>query len=828
MNNGGYTGALPIRDDSPEAYSGAWDLEEQFTEVAAGRWAQTTAGIAPRSVRLNSADSAFFSRTPSVAGNRRVWTWSGWIKRSSLNAFTFLLSATSNPGTVDDQLRITDSNTLSLFLYNGGDQANVTSTAVFRDPSAWYHIVCALDTTQATASNRVKFYVNGQQITAFGTANYPAQNYESSFNAANLQTVGSRASGSFFSGALYSNIHFIDGQALLPEAFGFFDGAGIWQPRRYRGTYGANGFYLDFSDNSGATATTLGADRSNNGNNWTPNNISVTAGAGNDSLVDSPVSYGTDTSVGGEVRGNYCTLNPLDKNTNFTLSNGNLDGSTGTSTWRGARGTFGVTSGKWYFECIAGSPDTMVGIADATTPITDPTFPGYTAYSYGYYGQGGVKYNNNTGTAYGSVYTTNDVIGVAFDADNGRLFFSKNGTWQASGDPAAGTNPAFTGLTGRVFFPMLATYSNVVANFGQRPFAYTAPSGFKALCTANLPEPAIKRGDDFFQTVLYTGNGTVQTINGLRFSPDLAWIKIRGKAYWHELIDSVRGANKTLFSNTTDAETTINTLTSFNADGFTLGTNNGANNGTNEAAGSYVAWTWDAGSSTVTNTQGTITSTVRANPSAGFSIVTYSQGASNSTVGHGLGAAPHMIIAKSRTSASGRWDVFHRSLGRESYMYLDGANAAATYTDYWGSVLPTSTTFGVSLAGNFNNLGSMVAYCFAPVPGLSAFGSYIGNGSADGPFTYTGFRPRWILFKNASVGVEDWWLHDTARNTYNVMTSLLVPNSANAESTNAAHSVDALSNGFKIRTTAQGVNGSGHTIVYCAFAESPFQYARAR
>jgi hypothetical protein len=254
---------------------------------------------------------------------------------------------------------------------------------------------------------------------------------------------------------------------------------------------------------------------------------------------------------------------------------------------------------------------------------------------------------------------------------------------------------------------------------------------------------------------------------------------------------------------------------------------------TNGLNDTYVAWCWDAGSSTVTNTQGSISSQVRANASAGFSIVTYTgNGSGNVTIGHGLGVAPQFIITKRRDTAN-NWISWHGTFAANDYIALNlssaknyGGAANTTFGGTSGS-LPTSSVFTVGIDLNGSS-ATFVAYCFAPVTGYSSFGSYTGNASADGPFVYTGFRPRWILFKNSSVGVEDWWLHDTARNTYNVMTSLLVPNTSNAEGTNVAHSVDALSNGFKIRTTAQGVNGSGHTIVYAAFAENPFQYSRAR
>jgi hypothetical protein len=303
----------------------------------------------------------------------------------------------------------------------------------------------------------------------------------------------------------------------------------VWQPKAYTGTYGTNGFKLNFADNSNTTAATLGKDLSGNANNWTPNNFSVTAGAGNDSLVDVPTAFGTDTGAGGQVRGNYCTLNPLVGGANsgqITFANGNLD-----ATWSAANnyavalGSMGVDSGKWYWETLitGNSGYWILGIALANVSLTN--YIGGDASGYSYYSLNGTKYNDNASSSYGSSYTTNDIIGIAFDADNGKVFFAKNGTWQASGNPVAGTNAAYTGLTGR-FFPAYSEGTNNSAttyscNFGQRPFAYTAPSGFKALCTENLPEGTITTSGTFTGNanadgplVYLNGVPTTMTING--------------------------------------------------------------------------------------------------------------------------------------------------------------------------------------------------------------------------------------------------------------------------------------------------------------------------
>jgi hypothetical protein len=482
-----------------------------------------------RSLRFNAVDSAYLNRTPASAGNRKTWTWSGWVKRSGLTIGHLFVCDT---GTTSDTgyLRLWfNGNQLWIGAYNTTFRA---TTANFRDPSAWYHVTCAVNTTLSTANDRIKLYVNGSQITAFNTLVNPAQNADTAINAASPHVIGAQLDASvyddFFSGYL-ADIHFIDGQALTPSSFGQTDTNGVWQPKAYTGTYGTNGFKLNFADNSNTTAATLGKDLSGNANNWTPNNFSITAGAGNDSLVDVPTAFGTDTGAGGEVRGNYCTLNPLVGGANsgqITFANGNLD-----ATWSAANnyavalGSMGVDSGKWYWETLitGNSGYWILGIALANVSLTN--YIGGDASGYSYYSLNGTKYNDNASSSYGSSYTTNDIIGIAFDADNGKVFFAKNGTWQASGNPVAGTNAAYTGLTGR-FFPAYTEGTNNSAttyscNFGQRPFAYTAPSGFKALCTENLPEGTITTSGTFTGNanadgplVYLNGVPTTMTING--------------------------------------------------------------------------------------------------------------------------------------------------------------------------------------------------------------------------------------------------------------------------------------------------------------------------
>jgi hypothetical protein len=743
----------------------------------------------------------------------------------------------------------------SLEIYNGvlrfGGWATIwrSTTQVFRDPSAWYHIVLTVDTTQATAANRVKLYLNGSEITAFGTSNNPTQNTTVGINnnstASRIGGDDPLASSRYWDG-YQTEINFIDGQALTPSSFGLNDPeTGVWSPKRYTGTYGTNGFYLNFSDNSGTTSTTLGKDSSGNGNNWTPNNFSVTAGAGNDSMVDSPTLSGTDTGVGGEVRGNYCTLNPILSSANITFSNGNLDAVVGASggVYRTAGGTIAISSGKWYFESIAITPfaNSCVGVGDVTQ--SKATWESDTTTNSNFWFVNTVNGNkingSGGGTSYGSAYSNGDIINCAVDMDNGKIWWGKNGTWFASGDPAAGTNAAYTNLSGKTVTPAYFGGSSAsggathTANFGQRAFAYTAPSGFKALVTTNLPTPTIgatstTQAGKYFTPYLYTADGTSpKSRTGIGFAPDFLWFKSRSTTFSHALYDQVRGTNKGLQTNTTAAENTYTLLSTFGSDGFTTTTDGTVGNILNDSTNTYVTWCWNAGGSNATNTSGTITSTVRANTTSGFSIVTYTGTSTTGTIGHGLGVAPSMIIVKARSVAAD-WAIYHVGLPNNTYsIYFDtgGQNNAV---NNWNSTSPTSSVFTVIGTSGYVNTSprTYVAYCFAPVAGYSAFGSYTGNAAADGPFIYTGFRPEFVMIK-ASSSTGDWVMQDVARSPYNVSTNYLVANASTAEQTGQL--LDFVSNGFKIRVAvSSAMNGSGTTYIYMAFAENPFKYALAR
>jgi hypothetical protein len=755
------------------------------------------------------------------------------VKRGLLNGTTTyqqLFSAGAGAPTRDVFFFDTDVDDTLAFYSVGGFSSAVLlfrTNAVFRDVSAWYHIVLAVDTTQATAANRMKLYVNGVQQT-FSTANYPAQNSDGQINNTINHAIGrDEAQYNQYLDGYLADIHFIDGQALTPSDFGEYDDNNVWQPKEFAGTYGTNGFHLDFSDNSSNAA--LGTDTSGNGNTWTVNNLSVAAGAGNDSLVDTPEqrSDQTDSGSGGEVVGNYCTWNPLNKGNDVTLSNGNLQAASPSASKDGVFGTIGVTSGKWYWEVTLTSSDsnTNAAIGVALGSVSPDAGSPSTAGVYFYASYNGSKWLSTSDSSYGASYAAGDTIGVALDATSGTLIFYKNGSTQGT---------ATSSLSSGTYFPYVGDNANnsaqtVVANFGQRAFHTAAPAGYKCLCTANLSDPTIADGSTAMDTKLYTGNGGTQTISGLEFSPDLVWIKTRSaNGYAHILQDTVRGAGKSLASQNTNLEVgnAGDFIGSFNSDGFSVNTTylSGTAPETNGNGDTFVGWAWDGGSSTVTNTDGSISSQVRANPSAGFSIATFTTPSSGTfSFGHGLSDAPKLVIVKARNQSYG-WTVYAEPIGNAKYLVLNTTAAEATGA-IWNNTTPTSTV----VHGNSSNFGTStnyVAYCFAPVEGYSAFGSYEGNASDDGPFVYTGFRPAFVLTKWAD-GVDQWQIHDTARSPENVANEILVPNTSSAEATYAFSEIDILSNGFKVRNSNQNVNAAS-TYIYAAFAENPFKTSRAR
>ena len=801
-----------------------------------------------RSLRFNDNDTAYLSRNFGTGGNRKKWTFSAWIKRGNLGGTAGemrIFGGSTNASHIffasNDEL------TWDIAAPGSSASANLNTTQVFRDVSAWFHLVCALDTDNSTADNRMRIYINGTEVTSFGTRTNPSSGYAS--NAINadafadgdrsLHTIGYRTSvqgsaGMEFDGYM-AEINFIDGQQYDPSYFGETDAiTGQWNPKKYVGSYGTTGFYLPLSDNSGTTATTLGKDTSGNGNNFTPNNFATT-----DSVKDTPNK-------------NFCTLNPLNATNDTSLREGNLEFYQ-SSNDESATATFAITSGKWYWEVYKNSSENPeLGIETLLRVLSDKT-DDVSNTKVTFRTNGGDQQNGAgsaislTGSSSGQ--TGAGVIAIAVDFDNKKIWYSDlSGNFFNSGNPATGSNAALDfssvavadGCVPYFFLPTGVGSFNV--NFGQDPtfanhttaggnadgnghgnFKYSVPSGYLALCSANLSDPTIKLPNKHFDTLLYSGTGSSNSITGLNFAPDLVWVKRRNATNYHILANTLSGAGNYLVSNNSDAESDGGSqlINGFNSDGFDVGTENAVNN----SSGTYVAWNWNAGGSTVTNDDGSVDSEVRANTSAGFSIVTFS-GSGNRTIGHGLGVAPQVIIMKGR-NVTDQWTVGHQHLDASNPWHKGiPLNTTASTQDnatFWNDTAPTSTVFH---KGTWNDGYNMVAYCFSEVAGYSKFGKYTGNGNANGTFVFTGFSPALIITKR-SGGTGNWYMWDPTREG-NVMNSPLQANDAGSEPASYDNSLDILSNGFKLRATNAGTNGSNESYLYMAFAESPFKNSRAR
>jgi hypothetical protein len=723
------------------------------------------------SLRFNDNDSAYLNRTPSSASNRQTWTWSAWIKRSAISTGNYQTMWNAGSSAADD-IRLTITNNDEIIFGTDATIFFLTSQRL-RDISAWYHIVFAFDTTQGTASNRAKLYINGSLVTNFSTDNRSSLSGSYAWNNTVGHGIGRQALGgsAYFDGYM-AEINFIDGQALSPTDFGKSDSnSGVWKPKQYEGTYGTNGFYLKFNNTGN-----MGEDSSGNDNTWTPTNLSGTT----DVTTDTPTN-------------NFATLNPLnigDFNTTYgatTFANGNLQFKVpyvGQVT-----STFGVNTGKWYIEVYNASDNKGVGFAKASTPQTN-----------GYYNTA-----MDASIAMGAVAAANDIFSVKVDFDAGTAEYAINngsytslagsliigetytfsiGRWSGTGGGwdyvNFGQDSSFSGNTAR---------QNNTDSKGYGDFYYAPPSGYLALCTQNLAtalSPTIDDGSQYFNTVLWTGNATDdRSITGVGFAPDFVWTKERSSTSSHVVHDTTRGATYTLIPNQNASESVqADILKAFESDGFQIGTSGAIN----ENSQTYVGWNWKAnGGTTSSNTDGTKTTTVQTSQTSGFSIVTYNGLTNGQTIGHGLGATPEMIIFK-RRDAVGSWHTWHQGLG-DGYNYIYLNSTSAKQNDAYEYI---------------SNIGSSTVQL---------------QGSTDGTFVYTGFRPAFVLIKR-TTGTEDWIIYDSVRDTFNAVDSFLKPNISDAEGT--ASYGDLLSNGFKARNTFAPLNASGEPHIYMAFAENPF------
>jgi len=827
-----------------------------------------------QSLRFERTDSSYFNRTPGSSGDRSTFTISCWIKRGRFGYNGVIASAgdsvSSDPQTM---FWISDDNTFR-FASHGGTGFNLTSDAVYRDPSAWYHFVAAIDTTQATAADRGKFYVNGELITVTGT--YPAQDAVTDFNYSSaVQYIGVYVDHGVLQPTYYydgylAELYLIDGTQYAASDFGETSSTtNQWIPKDASGlTFGTNGYYFKFQDSAA-----LGDDSSGNGNDYTVNNLAAT-----DQMKDSPTN-------------NFSTMNPLaggdGSGGGQALSEGNLSDLSQTDN-TGIPITFGIPgSGKWYFEWYIpdyGATSLLGLVAPEVVSVSsgDASAVGFWLYN----GNNGYIYGNGAYPAYGTAWGVDgNLVGVAVDMDNGALYFSLNNTWQNSGDPESGaskTGAATTDLlsTGYDWVPCFkgqnpSYQSIVVFNAGQDSsfagnktaqgnadandigdFYYEPPADYLALCSSNLPDPEIKLPGENFNTVLYTGTDSSNAITGVGFSPNLLSIKNRTSVAGGLVFDVDRGQNFIQTDNSAVEADGSAFFTSLDSDGFTV---TGSNLQANASGNNYVAWNWLAGGAPTADNDNT-TGAMDANSVAlngslqaaytpsgsptiyptrmsigttsGFSIVSYSgNSVAGATIPHGLSQAPNMVFFK-RLTYAGNWIVGSDELTSWDY-YIDLATdlSEADY-DFFNDTGPTASVISLSSAGaiNYDNTlaanGTYIAYCFHSVEGYSKVGSYTGNANADGTFIYTGFSPAWVLIKPIGL-TGDWYMYDNKRMSFNVLNDPLYANLTAAENTGSSEEIDFVSNGIKIRGAGSGTNPATN-ILYIAFAEYPFKYANAR
>ena len=704
----------------------------------------------------------------------------------------------------------------------------IDSDRIYTDTNAWYHVVMQLDTTQSTASNRVKIYVNGNQDTTF-SGSYPSQNYDDYWSFGNWRIGDYGGDYGYYYGSRFmiADMYLLDGQSLDPTYFAFTETqTGIWTPKDYTGTFGDHGFHLEFKDDSAATATTMGKDTSGNANNFTPSNFSA-SGDGKSIKTDTPTN--NKPIINGLLNWTY------DANGD-TLREGNLK-LTGSQGWKNIS-TFKIDgTEKLYYEFVNTSAGgwQLLGIilmdkGDLSNPsnaLSDSRIYGFASTQATYFG------GSYTSTSDVPGWSNNDVMSIKYEKGILRLY--KNGALATA---------AATGIDQtKEIYAYIAndnTSATGYVRFDKDSWTQSANAGVDY--TWQLSEgrsrvnPTLIRPKKFFDTITYTGNGaTEHPITGLEFKPDMIWVKNRSATNNHAMVNSVVGRAKGLYPDSNSAEFNSSTgrdVASFDISGFTVGEPEQASS-TNNNGSNIVAWCWKAGgSSTVTNNDGNNTSQVSVNAEAGFSILTYTgNGTNNSniTMGHGLGKKPGWVIIKNRDSTAdfvtwitgigGSADDNQKNLGLNVTSSAGQNSDQFRYTD--SSVIAVRSTDSTN--GKVNKNGdNYVAFCWIEIPGYSKFGIYTGNGSTDGPTVDLGFRPAYILLKRAD-GSAPWRIFDNKRpdiSEYNNNTYRLHADDTTVENTGVPY-MDFLSNGFKIKDNGSYINGSGNDYVYATFAAQP-------
>ena len=832
-----------------------------------------------QSLRFNDGDSPEIHKTWGTdATDRKHFTVAFWVKRGVLGTTQTMLQCDTSGGQATQIIFDTSNKFRFNVAASGTGQRRLITTRVFRDTSSFYHIVCAYDSEASTASERARIYINGVEETAFDTDERSSiagtDVHGIMENGQSVNTIGFRdhsgTSKNFLDGYL-CEYHCIDGQTLGPTSFGETKN-GVWVPKEYSGSYGNNGFHLTFEGTGTATTTqgttaqtNIGDDQSGSGNNFAVAGLAA-----------------TDVMSGESPTNNFATMNPLFDGNSAVLSEGNLKVSTGgfSSSKYGTISTFAIPKDKKIYveiECTdtVGS-DWTAGFATKASLEAGPGSSniGSSGAIMVYNRQVEIndeqrQYTSSDGLGGtgASNLAAGDILGMMCDGATGKVWFSRNGTYfkyiSANnttagniGDPDNDTDEIGTitgGTTDDIFVVVSGntTADDIFVNFGQDStnvasaqsdangigtFEYAPPTDYVCLCSSSLSEPTIgpnstTQADDYFNTVLYTGDGTSSNaITGTSHQPDFLWIKQRNATRGHQLMDSVRGASVRLQSHGGTAES-ASALVSFDSDGFTV--DGSTLNGTNISGGTFVGWSWKAGGTAVSNTDGSIESSVSANTDAGFSIVSWvGDGNDGATVGHGLNSRVEAVILKDRDNST-NWNVKFKDMTSNQVCFLnttdDDESPGSGYIGNFTADDTFTLVNGGSAITNVNNSGAdIIAYCFHSVDGYSKVGTYIGSTTL--PFVFLGFRPAWVMVKRINAG-GGWHIFDNKRpNAFNEIDQRLEADNADPENSTSGCELDFVSNGFKLRGTFDNINAAGSTYIFLAFAEAggPLKYSLAR
>jgi hypothetical protein len=770
-----------------------------------------------RSLRFNSPDTPKLTNVSvAVPTNDKKFTQSFWIKRGNLGVLQSVL------GPIDD-FRINADDTFSVIGANG---TTIYRNSAFklRDPHAWYHFIIVWDTAQANAADRLRVFLNGLEVTNWATNNAVALNFVHAANKASTTRYISTYDGATWpADCLMADFQHIDGQALAPSSLGEFDDTtGEWGPKVYAGSFGANGSHPDFSDNSNTTSATLGKDRSGNNNDWTPSGFSVAAGAGNDSLTDTPTNYDD-----GTVHGNFCVLSSINKHQhgNAALTNCGLTFTGLSASFHFyALGSMPIVAGeKRAFEMTAGADPSYlhvsgIGVANALFGGPYAADEVATSAQIFTYCMDGTKRTAGSPTAYGAAFTTADKVICyvdATDGDNVKVWFEKNGAIQGGGDPVAGTSPAFSGIKAPVL-PIIVAVSNAAAgghhaNFGQRPFGSALRSGYSPICATSKAAPGEPNPRKKIAIFDRAGTGAAGSKSGLLLQPNALIIKPRvgTTGQTNPIITSLRGTGKYKSMNGGVAEVAdAQSITAFNSDGYSFGTAAALN----------------------ANATQFLDIALKADPANGIEVVTWvGDGGATKAIPHNLAKKPGMALLCGMGATS--WYLWHKAFASDAHFQTLGAASAA---DAANTNTPLSAVSGSSITvtnnatNNLNSNGVVyIAILFADGP-LWAGGAYTGNASTDGPMLTANFRPAFVGVYNANN--QYWYAADRARaanyngNAAQEVNYMFLSYGANV-TTGALF--DFLSNGAKLRNSGANFNQSGSTKYWFALAEAAGQYARA-